>query len=53
MHFEGVPQIMKSRLVTASVMAQHARADTQPAEDVFRASRTRRLLRSATGRSEG
>ena len=53
MHFEGVPQIMKSRLVTASVMAQHARADTRPAEDVFRASRTRRLLRSATGRSEG
>ena len=36
MNCEGMPQIMKSRLVTASIMAQHACADTQPAEDVFR-----------------
>jgi len=31
---EGMPRIMKSRLVTTSVTAQHASADTQPAEDI-------------------
>jgi hypothetical protein len=35
MNCEGMPQVMKSRLVTTSVMAQHACADTQSAEDVF------------------
>ena len=29
-------QVMKSRLVTTSILAQHACADTQPAEDIFR-----------------
>ena len=36
MNCEGMPQIMKSRLVTTSVMALHAGTGTQPAEDIFR-----------------
>src|SRR5215813_13003186 len=36
MDCEGMPQIMKSRLVTTSIMALHAGAGTQSAEDIFR-----------------
>ena len=36
MNSEGMPQVMKSRLVTTSILAQHACANTQAAEDVFR-----------------
>ena len=31
-----MPQIMKSRLVTTSILSQHACANTHPAEDIFR-----------------
>ena len=36
MNCKGMPQVMQSRLVTTSVLAQYACADTQSAEDVFR-----------------
>src|ERR1022692_4552493 len=35
MNCKGMPQVMQSRLVTTSVLAQYACADTQSAEDVF------------------